>query len=520
MNKTDSSSHSLLGIAARGSFLTFTGTLIDKGLFFIIRIIIARFFGATYFGLLVIGMLVSEFTQILASIGLPKGGMRFISFAIGSKDYGRIPKIFGTALAVPFLMSIVLSFVLFLFSEILSNRWFHNAELTAVFRVLAFSIPFATIVRVGVDLSRGFNTTKFSVLVENLFMPAINIIIFLLLYIFYSNFNSILYAIVTANLMSAIFILILLRKQLRGLIGHSWPTARSFKGCFILKENMEYITYSIPLFLTGFTGILMNSIDIFMLGRFLDEKYVGVYAAASVFAATLLSSLIIMPLNSIFGPLIATQHGKNAPDKIGYLYIATTRWIFCVSLAFTVFSMIAREKIMLIFGKDFVIEGPIVLVILLIGNMVNCMTGGVGHVLSMTGHQKKELATNVMALILNIILNLLLIPRYGIIGAAVATSSSLILINVLRVLLVYKIFKVQPITMTLLKLFLIGMSLVLLSFALKKFFPVMEYDILFAVLSLVIIVLAIRVIGLEKADMEVIESMIGKFTQALSVKKT
>ena len=127
MNKTDSSSLPLLGIAARGSSLTFAGTLVDKGLFFIIRVVVSHLFGATYFGLLAIGMMVSDFTQIFASMGLPKGGMRFVSVAIGSKDLTRVPGIFGTALLLPFFISVILSGILFFCSETLSNMWFHNA---------------------------------------------------------------------------------------------------------------------------------------------------------------------------------------------------------------------------------------------------------------------------------------------------------------------------------------------------------------------------------------------------------
>lgn len=513
-------SSSLLGIAARGSLLTFIGTLVDKGFSFIIRVIVAHFFGAAYFGILVIGMMVSEFTLIFASIGLPRGGMRFLSVAIGSKNLTEIPKIFGTALLVPFFISLILSLALFLLSDTLSIAWFHNTELIPVFRVLALSIPFAVIVKVGLELSRGFNTTKYSVFIENLFMPVINIISFFLFYLLYSNFNSILYAIISAYILSAIVILLLLQRQLRHLMGPLWDRMRFIKESFILKGNMKYIAYSIPLFLTGFNWLAMNSVDIFMLGRYLDETYVGVYAAASLFASSFLSSLLIGSLNSILGPLVATQYGENAPDKIGYLYVTTTRWIFCISIAFSVFAVIARREIMLIFGKDFIIDGPAVLFILLMGNMVNCLTGGVGFILSMTGHQKKELATNSIALMLNVILNLLLIPRYGILGAAVAMSSSQILVNALRVMLVYKIFKVQPFTMKLLRLFIVGTGLVLLSFVLKIFLPIIEdYNIFFAIISLFIIIVAIRVTGLEKEDIEVIRNLAGKFMRPAPIRK-
>jgi len=497
---------SQLRTVAKGSLLTFGGTIVGRGLSFLIRVIVTRVFGAKYFGVLVIGTMVSEFTRTFASMGLPRGGMRFVSVAIGSNKLDRLPGIFGTAILIPVFFSLPLSVIIFYLSEIISNSWFKTAELAPVLRLLALSIPFATIVRVGLELSKGFSTTKYSVLVENFFMPLVIVIFFFLFYFLDAAFNSIIYAIIVSTVLSAIFILFLLQKQLQEVMGPSWNNLAFLKRCFITRESREVVTYSIPLFLTGFAVIAMNSTDIFMLGLFLDAAYVGVYSAAATFAI-FFSSLFVISLNSIFAPLIATQYGQSATDKIRYLYITATRWMFYSSLPLVVSVMIAREQIMLIFGKDFIIDGPVVLFVLLIGHMVNCLTGGVGQILSMTGHQKKELSINVIVIMLNVGLNLLLIPKFGIIGAAIATSSSQITVNVLRVFIVYKIVKVQPFTIKLLKLLFIGVGVVSLSFVIKIYPPIRNYDLVFAVLSIFMMIAAIFILKLEKEDKELLKTL-------------
>lgn len=497
---------SQLRTVAKGSLLTFGGTIVGRGLFFLTRVIVTRVFGAKYFGLLVIGNMVCEFTRTFASMGLPRGGMRFVSVTIGSNKLDRLPGIFGTAILIPVFFSLPLSVIIFYLSEIISNSWFKTAELVPVLQLLAFSIPFAVIVRVGLDLSKGFNTTKYSVLVGNLFMPLVTVIFFFLFYFLDAAFNSIIYAIIVSTVLSAIFILFLLQKQLQEVMGPSWNNLAFLKRCFITRESREVITYSAPLFLTGLAVTVMNSTDIFMLGQFLDAAYVGVYSAAATIAI-FLSSLFIISLNSIFAPLIAAIYGQNAIDKIRHLYITTTRWMFYSFLPLVVFVIIAREQIMSIFGKDFVIDGPVVLFVLLIGHMVNCLTGGVGQILSMTGHQKKELSINVIVIMLNIGLNLLLIPRFGIIGAAIATSSSQITVNMLSVIIVYKIVKVQPFTIKLLKLFFIGVGVVSLSFVIKIYPPIRNYDLVFAVISIFIMIAAIFILRLEKEDKELLKTL-------------
>lgn len=495
---------SLLGIAAKGSIVTLLGTLAGKGLLFFFRVMVTRIFGAKYFGLLVLGMMVSEFARIFASIGLPRGGMRFVSMTLGSQKPEKLPAIFATAFLIPFLISIVMSGFLFGFAKTIALSWFKNAALVPILRIFVFSIPFAALVRVGVDVSKGFNTTKYSVFTENLFTPFMIVMLFGLFYGLGAGFNAVIYGIIVTNMLSAVLIFFFLKTQLKAALGSARNKLDFLHNCVNIQESREVILYSFPLFLTGFSVIIINSTDIIMLGRFLDAASVGVYGAASIFA-TFASSLLIMSLNSIFAPLVATQYGKNATDNIGYLYIATTRWMAYLALPLIVSLIIAREQFMRIFGEEFIVGGPTVLFILLIGHGVNCITGGVGQILSMTGHQKKELSINVAAIVLNIGLNLLLIPVLGIIGAAIATSTSQILVNLLRVIIVHKMLRVQPFTVKLFNFFLIGTGLVVLSFVIKIYLFSGIYDLAVAVFSLVLMLAAIFVLKIEHDDKKLLK---------------
>ena len=89
------------------------------------------------------------------------------------------------------------------------------------------------------------------------------------------------------------------------------------------------------------------------------------------------------------------------------------------------------------FGLDF-IEGKTALYVLLFGQLINVLCGPVGYILMMTNKQKILRNIIVVSALLNISLNILLIPEYGILGAAFATTASLILWNISSLIYVYK----------------------------------------------------------------------------------
>ena len=401
-------SASSLNVAAVGSILSFVGTLLGRGLSFVIRVVITRIFGAKYFGLLAIGIMVSEMARIVGSVGLPKGGMRFTSLSIGEKKLEKLPPILGTSALVPLCLSVALSGAILLLADKISVGWFHNREVSQVIKLMCIGIPFAAVLRVCSDISKGFSTTVYSVIVESVFMPLSTIVLFLLFFLLKLGFMSIVYSLICSYILSAILMITFLIRQMLQVMEPVGSFSSLLKSSIDLQVGKEILVYSFPLFLSGFTIIVLNSVDIVMLGRFMQLDAVGIYAAAATFPA-FLSLLIIMSVNSIFAPLVATHYGKKDIATIGLLYKATTRWVFYITLPLVGAIVILRKEIMAIFGRDFVAVGSVVLCLLMIGQMINCVTGGVGYLLAMTGHQKKELGINVMVIVLNVILNVVLI---------------------------------------------------------------------------------------------------------------
>lgn len=154
--------------------------------------------------------------------------------------------------------------------------------------------------------------------------------------------------------------------------------------------------------------------------------------------------LFLSATNSIYAPLAANLYLKSEMQRLSSILKTTTRWVSYATIPIFIFVTFSAKDIMMMFGKEYAETGYTVLIILSFGQLINCVTGGVGFTLTMTGKQKIELINSLGLVLIKIVLNLLLIQKYGIVGAAVAMVISVILINFLRLLEIYKLYQIHP----------------------------------------------------------------------------
>jgi O-antigen/teichoic acid export membrane protein len=231
-------------------------------------------------------------------------------------------------------------------------------------------------------------------------------------------------------------------------------------------ENRELFSFSLAVSLVSFFYFISRWIGIFMLGYFATSKDVGIYGAVD--RVIPLINLPLISLNSIFPPMISELYGKKDFVKIESLYKVETKWAISLGLPFFLVLSIFARPIMSIFGAGFA-EGAIALIILSAAQMIIVTAGSQGQVLMMTGNQNLTLINNAFFAFTNIVLNYFLIPRYGILGAAVAgliCTATIILIEVGQV---YYLFRMHPFRSDLVKPLAAGVVVSLLTLLLFRF---------------------------------------------------
>ena len=166
-----------------------------------------------------------------------------------------------------------------------------------------------------------------------------------------------------------------------------------------------------------------------------QAQIIGIYSVALAISTS--SSIILFSINSIAAPKFSKLFSSRNMEEFKSFVKLSSRLIFWFSLPIIMFIIINSEFLLGIFGNEFK-NGKLVLLILLFGQFINILCGSVGYILMMTNKQNLLLNIIIFSAILNIILNIILIPIYGIMGAAVASTISMICWNLIAMIYVYK----------------------------------------------------------------------------------
>lgn len=172
------------------------------------------------------------------------------------------------------------------------------------------------------------------------------------------------------------------------------------------------------MFITSFS-LVLNQADLIMIGAMISTTDAGIYAVASRIAMLLLFGITLM--NSIAAPVISQLYTQRKIPQLQRMlnYIAWASFLVATPLCLGVI-LWSEEILSIAFGDEFV-DGAGALAILAAGRWVNALTGAAGYLLAMSGHEKQAAYILGSNALMNIILNFLLIPIYGIEGAAIAT---------------------------------------------------------------------------------------------------
>jgi O-antigen/teichoic acid export membrane protein len=200
-------------------------------------------------------------------------------------------------------------------------------------------------------------------------------------------------------------------------------------------DRPGWFAASLPIIFVGMIQIVNNRMSILMLGSIKGAEAVGVFAVVTRGAELL--TFMLNAVNINLGPVIASLYAKNDMVQLQRVVTRSARLIFLITLPGTAFFLLGGHWFLLLFGANFT-QGQTALTILSLGQLMNTMAGSVALLLMMSGHERDVAVGVGIGLLLNILLNLLLIPPLGINGAALAQTVSLVTWNVVLIVRVYQ----------------------------------------------------------------------------------
>lgn len=198
---------------------------------------------------------------------------------------------------------------------------------------------------------------------------------------------------------------------------------------------------ALPLLFIGAAEALLNRTGVVLLGWFGETRDAGIYSLASNIA--LLAILPRAAVNTLFAPTISRLFTSKDRITLRALVAKAALWTLSTALLIAIVLAILAEPILSWFGKDFATGVP-TLRILLIGQVIAASCGSQLSVLTMTGHERGAAALLVLSAIVNVAAAAAFVSMFGLIGAAIATSTTLILWNAAMALYISRHLQLLP----------------------------------------------------------------------------
>lgn len=428
-----------VSVIAKGAGVIFGGNIINLALRSLLQIVVARYLGVDLYGIFTLGIAVFVIAEMVASLGLNKGMMRYVSLYYSQGDLGRVKGTILTAIMFSSGGGIVVMFILMALSGVLARNVFHTPQLGKVLVVLAAGIPFSALGTVFIFATMGFRIMKYKVYVKDLWELLSRIVLVLAFFLLGLRLEGAV----------AAFVLSIISGTFLGYTFFRRVFAPIFKsGEKAVFEPRVLIRFCWPLVFAGGFNLMEAWLSTFVLGLLESPRSVGIFGAA--FRASVLIQGIHLSFSAIFSPIISKHHHKKEFVQLKALFKTVTKWIFLLSLPLAELMIFFSREIMSVFGRDFS-EGAVVLAVLVTGQILNSVTGPLGVMIDMSGKTKFTLLNSALHFSLQIVLCFLLIPRHGVLGAAVAKTFSIAFLKAVRLVQVHLIFKFHPFQIRFLK---------------------------------------------------------------------
>lgn len=482
----------------KGAGTFFMGAILGRGLIYISKVYIGRELGPNEFGLFNIGFAILMFITVAALLGLQEGAPAFISRFRVLDEWGKVKGVILSSFKIALFSCLLFSALVFTLSKFVSHQVFHEERLIPVIKTFAIIIPFFGLTLMLLSYLRGLKLIKQMVYSRNVFG---NLSLILTLIVFFLLGHK-LYGAIFAHLIQYSVIILVAVFYLRK--NHILPQGE-LKPVPVTKELMRF---SLPLTGAGSLERLRVWTDTFLIGFLLNSIDVGLFNSALiicqllvVFSASFI--VILLPINS-------ELYAQNNTKEMSRIYYTVCKWLFFILVPiFFLLFFFPQSIIAIIFGAEYEGVGN-ALRILVCGYFFNATVGIWITIIYAIGKTKIDLYLRIAGITLNIVLSLILIPRLGIMGAAISHTISLILIDSLGVTMVFRSIRMWPFSLKFLRYFALSLIFFLVFYFFAKnntfirssnIFLLGSFLIYFVVNSFAVL----KLIRLDKEDKMIIE---------------
>jgi O-antigen/teichoic acid export membrane protein len=409
----------------RGSSLLVAGRGISLTVNFVVQVLIVRYLTQADYGGFAYALAFVHLAQTFITFGLDRAITRFVPIYEERGDFGRL---FGTLVMVgATLAALGLGAVVLVIGlqGWLAGSVIDDPEAITLVVILIFLAPIQALDELLTGLFAVIADARAIFLRRNVIGPLLRLAVVLLLVLTEQGveFLAIGYVVSGAAILVTYAGLLVRQMRQRGL-------AARFRRSELTLPIGEVLGFTIPLLTSDLVSVLMTTTDVLLLGYFHDTLEVGAFRA--ILPAAMLNQAILSTFGLLYTPAAARLFARGDQDGIDHLYWRTAAWLAVFSFpVFLLTSSLAEPITVLLFGEPYRSSAPY-LAILSIGMYFNAALGLNGLTLKVMGRLRYIVTLNLAAAAVNVVLNLLLIPPLGALGAAIATGATLLAHNILK----------------------------------------------------------------------------------------
>ncbi len=435
--------HKFLGKGRKDFIKKITGSfgvkMAGMGFAFLLQVYLARVMGVDQYGLYIYVLTCLNLLLFICLWGWSSSTVKFVSVYNTKKDWQALKGILQASAGLPFFSSILVALILVITLWTIQEQL--AASLVEVFLVGSVLLPFNALLSTLASATQGLKSVVLSQIPQAIYRPLLLVGI---VAGFYSYWEEKLLAaeVMELNIVCAVIVTLIAWAQLKS------KRPKQISEVKAIYHFSEWSSVALPMLLFSGFVLLMKQFDIIMLGYFSNPTEAGIYSVASRIAD--LSSFGLMAINMVVAPMIAEQYADQNIIQLQKTATLSAIAIFFITLPVTVISFVFGEQILGLFGSEFK-AGYNSLMVLVCGQAFNALAGSVGFFMTMTGRHKQAAVIMGGGAIFNVIANLILIPRYGMVGAAYATAFSMVFWNLLMWVKVRKTIGIDTTVFSLLR---------------------------------------------------------------------
>lgn len=460
---------------------------------FIGRIMIARYGTESGYGVFCLALTILNILVGIATLGLRDGATRYIAYFRGNNDLERVQGTVFASILFTSLAGISLSLALFFAADIISTGIFHNPELAYPLRIFAIAVPFLTLIGLFASIFLGFDRVDVRAYFQDILRSALFPLLLVVILLLSLPFTKVFPAYLGSVILCFIGLVIYAIKRP--------PLSVKFAirpGINLVGKKLLF--FSLPLLGATMLLMIITWTDTLMLGYFKTSEVVGLYNAAYPLAQFINTPIVAM--NLLYFPITSKLYAQNLMPELRRNYKVLTKWSCSFILPLSLALFLYPEGVLNLFFGVAYAQANQALRILSLGFFVHSLLGLSNTTLIALGKSRFTMWAVLAAAVINIGLNVVLIPSMGLTGAAIASLVSLTILNVIRAVKLYLLAGAQPFSKNLLKPALASVALILLIYAITENFLAVTFWMLPLIFILYCIIYGLAIIFTKSFDQE------------------